>query len=278
MMTDETQAQPGPTDVQAPVAPAESEQATPAETEGQPVAETTDVQATTSEAGEEAAEDKPRRLSRSERTRRRMQAMATELETLRAQFSAQTDENGKPKAGEQPPKEEDFNGDYTAYLAELAAFKAAQRIENKLTARDQADMAARHAKLARDAVEDFEARVEEIKPTIPDYDAVINAFLKDGGKFAPHVAEEVRDSEQGAEMAYWLAKNPAKVAELNAMSPRDAAREIGRLEGRVSLPKPKTQTKAPAPLTTPSGGAQPHKDPAKMDMAEYVSWRKQQSA
>ena len=224
--------------------------------------------------------DKPRKLSRYDRMKRRMSAMATELDGYRSQFASRETGNDPPKAAE--PKEDDYNGDYTSYLADLAAFRAAKRIEERLEARDQATFAERQHKVAREAMDDFIERAEEAKTRIPDFDDKIKAFQDMGGKFAPHVIEEVRDSDKGPQLAYFLASNPAIAAELNALNPRDAAREIGRIEASLSLPKPKKQTQAPAPVQPPMGGSAPLKDvyaAAKSDdMAAYIKMRNAEEA
>jgi hypothetical protein len=225
--------------------------------------------------------DKPRKLSRYDRMKRRMSAMATELDGYRSQFASRESGNDPPKAAE--PKEDDYNGDYTSYLADLAAFRAAKRIEERLEARDQADaqLSVSRRSLARQWMT-FIERAEEAKTRIPDFDDKIKAFQDMGGKFAPHVIEEVRDSDKGPQLAYFLASNPAIAAELNALNPRDAAREIGRIEASLSLPKPKKQTQAPAPVQPPMGGSAPLKDvyaAAKSDdMAAYIKMRNAEEA
>ena len=64
-------------------------------------------------------------------------------------------------------------------------------------------------------------------------------------------------SEKSALLAYHLAKNPDKLAELNRMSDRERAREIGRLEATLKLPEGKKQTTAPPPPSTAEGRCGP---------------------
>jgi hypothetical protein len=99
--------------------------------------------------------------------------------------------------------------------------------------------------------------------------------LKSGGQVpvAPQVADEILNSEKSALLQYHLAKNPDKLKELNQMSGRELAREIGRLEGRVHLPKAKTATEASPPLTDVKGGAAAAFDPHKTDdMDAFATW------
>jgi hypothetical protein len=264
-------------DTPAPSAPAADEQANPVAVV-QDVNAAPDAEATASEAvqptteGEEA-DGKPRRLSYNERQKRKVARLSTmlaeqaaELESLR-QSKAAT--NADPE-----PKEADYNGDWTKYQADYAAWKATQNIRGVLDERDQRSRQQHIQERVREATEDFLERAEATKKLIPDYDQVISAFDASGGKFAPHVIEEVRDSDKGPELAYHIAKTPGLSAELNAMSPRDAAREIGRLEARLALPQSRKQTQAPAPLSALKGGAAPSFDPTKSDdMNAYVEWR-----
>ena len=68
----------------------------------------------------------------------------------------------------------------------------------------------------------------------------------------------IKASEKSALLAYHLANNPDKLAELNRMGDRERAREIGRLEASLKLPEGKKQTSAPPPPSTLRGGAAPH--------------------
>lgn len=227
------------------------------------------------EDGEE--EGKPARLTRNQRLQRKAARQATmlveyhaEIETLRKQVSQ------APQSAE--PKEEDYNGDYTSFLADKAAFKAAQSIQAKLDERDQRAVSEKLTLAKQEAAEDFLERAEELKTSIPDSDATFEAFLKMGGQFASHVVEELHESEKGPLLAYQLAKNPQLAHALNNMSPRDAAREIGRLEAKLSLPQPRKNTSAPPPLKPLSGGAAPSKDIAVLAKTDLTAFIKQRNA
>jgi len=278
-MTEETGAAAPTAEQAATSAPAESEQAIKTEQSVQPDAtqenaETKAEEPDTEATSEEESEDRPKKLSRSERQRRRLRALATEIETLRAQLAEKDGQTSEP------PKEEDFNGDYVRFQAALAAHEAAQAVKQEFTARDKQTRQQQLEDRKREAAAEFFDRAEELKATITDFDEVFEVFSNKGGKFEPHVIEELQLSEHGPMLAYQLAKNPRLAAELNAMSARDAAREIGRLEAKVSLPQPKKQTQAPKPLTPPSGGASPPKDivsAAKSDdLTAFVKMREEE--
>jgi hypothetical protein len=84
--------------------------------------------------------------------------------------------------------------------------------------------------------------------------------------------DEIVSSDKSPLLAYHLAKNPDKLRELNHMSAREMAREIGRLEGTLKMPEGKKQTTAPPPPSNLRGGAAPHtKLEDVSDMGEFAS-------
>lgn len=87
--------------------------------------------------------------------------------------------------------------------------------------------------------EDFDEVVGEIKPTAPWAVAIMKA-------------------DNGPDIAYYLGKNMKKAEAIAGMSPDAQIRAIGRLEERLAAaaPKPKTPSRAPAPIT-PLTGASP---------------------
>lgn len=278
----DTQGAAAPTTEQAATsAPAESEQATPAASVPSDAApattETTELETAKPEGGEEGSEER-RKLTRNQRLQRKAARLATMVAEQAAQIEQLKQRSATPDAD--LPKPSDYpQGEYDpSYVADLAAHKAAKKISAKLDEQKIQSVQERMFERTNEAVEDFLERVEEIKPTLPEFDKVMDTFESRGGKFAPHVIEEIRDSEKGPQLAYQLAQNPGLTAQLNAMSPRDAAREIGRLEAKVSLPQPKKQTQAPAPMTTLKGGASPSKDPFELaksdDISEYVKFER----
>lgn len=272
-MTEQTEgaaapiAESGPTEV-----PAEIEQATTStEAEPAPAEEATEP-AEAKEGGETEGDEssseeeaKPRKLSRAERMKRRIAAMATELDTLRAHLIERERAAQAPEK-DSAPKEADFNGDYFAYQAAKAAHDARQAVRAEFTEREQRENARKLAEQQREASDEFFERAEEIKPRVPDFDQTLEKFWQSGGRFAPHVQQELRDSDKGPELTYYLAKNPGVAAELNNLSHVEAAREVARLEAKVALPQPKKQTQAPAPKRPPAGGAAP--SPSLSDLAK----------
>lgn len=275
-MTEQTGAA-APVDVQPQTVAAESEQATQKPETSPPEAGSENAEtpkADEADGQQPQDDDKPKKPSRYDRMKRRMQAMATELENLRAQFGT----GDKPTTVE-GPKEADFNGDYFAFQAAKIAHETKQALREEINADRQRSQSEREQALRREMVEEFEERAEEFRAKIPDFDSTIESYVQQGGKFSPALSEELQQSEMGPQLAYTIAKNPQLASQLNAMSPREVAREIGRLEAKASLPNPKKQTSAPPPHTQLKGGAAPSRSVQELAKSEDVSellkvWRK----
>lgn len=160
------------------------------------------------------------------------------------------------------PKREDFEDedDYADARAEYREEKARQKALAEEVARQAQER-------ERTRAEAWRLRVAEASSEIPDLERVItNPYVP----ITKAMAETLMDSEYGPHVAYKLAKNPSLAAEIAAMSDREAARAIGRLEAEVS-PKPRTISKAPAPVDIVGGkDAAPGFDPARASPDDFA--------
>ncbi len=131
---------------------------------------------------------------------------------------------------------------------------------------DAADMTAQKA-----IAEQFSTLEAEARDKWADYDAVTrNPTLP----MTTEMVDLIAESELGPDVAYHLGKNPTEARRLAGMSGPALAREIGRLEARLTAPKatPKIPAAPIKPVTGLSAGGS--KDPTGMSMAEYAAWRK----
>ena len=167
----------------------------------------------------------------------------------------------KPEAAESDkpvvrPKLEQFNFDEEAYEAALEKYydaKAELLVEAKLQKREE-------EKTQRERAKTWEKRETEFRSKTPDYEEVaydrsapINAIM----------AKLIRESEIGPEVAYYLGKNreiAAGIYELDAVS---AAREIGKIEARLSEP-----AKPPAPVPAPKPVSKAPPPPPKIEASD----------
>lgn len=218
--------------------------------------ETDEGEKTDDDKSDEESDDKPKRKSGVTRLKERLAAAQAEAAALRSRISdSEPTQADVEKLVGKPPKEDDFKGDFLAFeraqtVYEMRKANAEDRLRDQQTqaktasARARAEAAAAHTE-----------RLEEFAEKVPDFEKTIKAASH--LKASPIVEDLVLESDKSAHIVYHLAKNPDRLAKLNAMSEREAAREIGRIEARLSLPAPKTQTQASKPKVPPKGGASP---------------------
>lgn len=212
------------------------------------------------EAKPEAEEEK-KKLSGAQRHKLREQRLISEL----AERDRQIEELRSKAPGEKSsdaagaPKEEDFNGDYFAWQRALTAFEAgkaaSEAIAKQFKTREDSERVQKQSEVARERAVAHAERVEDAREVITDFDEVMGEMK--GVNVRQDLIDEIMSSDKSALLAYHLAKNPDKLHAMNSMSPRELAREMGRLEATVQLPTAKKQTSAPPPLTAVKGGASP---------------------
>jgi len=181
---------------------------------------------------------------------------------------------------EKPPVESEFS-DYAEFVAAKAVWTAEQR-----TTQRQAQELEAEAQTARQQAEIIEAaerqlvnqswteKVNEAKTRYSDFDQVA---LAPDVPITPQIAEMLKQTDKGPDMAYWLGSNKAAAAELAALSktsPMQAAWALGRLEASLTAPSPRMTSQTPEPIAPVRGKAQASLNPDKMSMAEYVAARK----
>lgn len=242
--------------------------------------ETTDPAEDGGEDEDQDDGDKPKRPSRWNRLKKERDALAARLVALEsrpmaaaADDAATLDAMVRQEVGE-PPKEDEFNGDFLAYERALTAYETEKRIVARDIRRGAAEAKNAQQQSAQTVIGEFQDQQAEARKQITDFDAV----LAKAGKASPAVQQLVLESEKGALIQYHLAKNPTLLDRLNGLSPLGVAKEIGRLEDRLSLPNAKSATKAASPISAPKGGAAPTVDLSKMSMDEYVAHRKKGAA
>ncbi len=232
----------------------------------------------TSEAGETAGEEQPKKPSGAQRAKLREQRLLAELNETQRRLEEAT-RQAPAKASEtedKPPLEADFNGDWFAWQRAMTAFEAgkaaSQAIEKQFKTREDSERTTKQAEIARERAIAHAERVEDARDTITDFDQVMGTMK--GVNVRDEVIDEIMSSEKSALLAYHLAKNPNKLAEMDRMSGKELAREMGRLEATIKLPTAKKQTTAPTPLEPLKGGASGSFDPEKASMDDYVAKRK----
>jgi hypothetical protein len=218
------------------------------------------------EAGESEGEEKPK-PKRAERTR--LQRYREQAERLKAENEALRSRNqqGAPPSDAaqlqraleyavwqeigDPPSPDDFKDDYVALSIARQAYETDRR-QVARAVRKQFEHSIRiEQERVATLVAEHKERVANFRTKVKDYAEVM---AKATLPVAPHVERLLLHSKKSERLGYVLARNENKLAQLNRMDPESAAREIGRLEGRLSLPTPKQQTQARKPITPLKGG------------------------
>ena len=123
----------------------------------------------------------------------------------------------------------------------------------------------------------FDERLEAARPTMPDFDAKVEAMLgrleTAQAAMPSHVVEEIHQSQNGPELLYLMAGDDGFLMQLMQSDPVSAAREIGRREALLSSSKQKLQSSAPAPRQSLKGGSTSARDPEAMSYTDYRKWR-----
>lgn len=226
--------------------------------------ETEEAAEPTAEAGEDKAEgadkeegDKPKPKPKQTINERMAELTAHRREAERREEAAlQEVERLKKRIGtESPtPKEADF-ASFEEYQAALTAHHVSQhnqreRAEDLKDAQSRAEQSTGQLSQAKRAA--FDARVLDFVQQAPDFHQVFT----DSVPVTESMAEIITDSDQGPQIAYWLGNNTGDAARIAQMTnPRDVAREIGKIEGRLSTPPPKRTTQAPDPVGAVATGA-----------------------
>ena len=227
----------------------------------------------------QAAEGQPEEKSESAKRREREKAYRARLQAEAAEAKAEAEQAKARRqaildAGKQeaPPKEADFP-DPIEFAAAKAIWGAEQKYrereaKNAGEAAEAAEAKVKEISQRESAViaEAWTAQVDEAKGRYADFEQV--AYAKDL-PVTKAMGELIMTSEAGPDVLYHLGQNRALAAQIAAMNQVEAARAIGRIEASLSAPKPRTETKAPDPISPVRGSAGASLNPDKMSYEEY---------
>ena len=168
-----------------------------------------------------------------------------------------------PVAPKEMPSIDNFEST-DAYAEALALRKAEELIAQRDRQKEQAEIVEAYGEReekARDKYDDFEDVVYNPKLRITDV-----------------MAETIQYSDLGPDLAYWLGSNPKEAERIARLSPILQAREIGKIEVRLSdNPPVKKTTSAPTPIspvTARSSGSPSHDttDPRSIKTMSTSEW------
>jgi hypothetical protein len=220
-------------------------------------AETTDEPVEGAEVVETEEEKKTKSKLRREKQQAREAALKQRVADLEAQLA--TADRTKPAADGLGPKPDRAKyEDEADYAADLAAWKIEERIIARQTKAHESTTQNLRNDTAAKKMELFKERAMALQDRYPDIEKV---FTDASLPMSTAMAETLMESDKGPEVAHYLLANREVAQRIKEMPPLTAARELGRIEATISLPKPRTETKAPPPPTvvTGSGVSSPRK-------------------
>jgi hypothetical protein len=168
-----------------------------------------------------------------------------------------------PVAPKEVPSIDNFESP-DAYAEALALKKAEELLIQRDRQKEQAEI-----------VEAYGEREEKARDKYDDYeDVVYNPKLR----ITDVMAETIQHSDIGPDLAYWLGSNPKEADRIARLSPIMQAREIGRIEVKLTdNPTVKKTTSAPTPIspvTARSSGNPSHDttDPRSIKTMSTSEW------
>jgi hypothetical protein len=123
-------------------------------------------------------------------------------------------------------------------------------------------------------LQQFEAREQAFAAQSPDYFDRVQSLMGTV-TFTPAVGEILATSDHGPAVLDYLAQHLDEADRISRLPPHMAAAQIGRIEAKVSAPKAKPASNAPAPVPTLGGGARSTKPVGEMTYEEYKAYRQQ---
>lgn len=243
-------------------------------TQDQPKVEPAKVEgseATTEQTDEQTQEDRPRdekgrfqqRVNEITRARRDAER---ERDHWRQQAEMLQQAQRQPqRSPEGIPKIEDYT-DFNEYAADHARWVEQQAYQRVASEYQQQQAYARQADIASQ----FDRRAATYEAENPGFSERMATFAS---TFMPpvEVVEAIGVSEHGPAVFDYLAQHMDEADRIFRMPPAAAMLQIGRLEERISQPKNKPVSKAPAPAPVLGGGATPQKPPERMTDDEWYA-------
>jgi len=186
--------------------------------------------------------------SRFERKIDRLHRRAAEAEARAELLEKQLNEHKPKPADTGAPRLESFKD-----IEEYADAKAKYEADKALKEHSEKQKAETHKQMQSRLTEAWEGKAERALVKYDDFEEVV-------GEIQPTTpwAQALMEADNGEDIAYHLGKNLKEARRIAALPPLSQAREIGKLEAKLAAEpeKPKTHSKAPAPIAPLTGVSQ----------------------
>jgi hypothetical protein len=196
---------------------------------------------------EEVQEEKPKKLGGYKLKLERERAKNQELEQRLRELQSGSVNNGPTE--EPSPEKFESAAEYTKALAKWT-------IEQERKEANKAKLKEEQENQAKTVHETHLERVQAFKKEKPDFDKVMKDFTEEFGEdfeLSAPLTKLIRKREVGPAVLYEMAKDTDLLEKLNSLDADDCAVEFGKLEAKLSKPKPTTKTSAPKPVSPISG-------------------------
>lgn len=208
-----------------------------------------------------------------------------EIERLRAEVEKfQTAKQPEVAPQNDFPTLEQFGYDEPKYQAAVAAHYSKLATEQGQKAAQEALRAERERLDSETAQKTWIQKESEFRKSNPDYAEVALKHPRDGGPIiTPSMAQIIRESEVGPQVAYYLGENVEKSAAIAQLPPIAQAREIGRIEARLEAAKAAKPAVSQAPrppskIETDAAPAVVRVDTADSDNLSDQEWTRRRNA
>lgn len=168
---------------------------------------------------------------------------------------------------QQPPDRQAFQDDEAYFRAQIEHL-AEQKATEKLAERQARQEAERRS-------ESFLQKSDKASERYPDFQAVVN---NPSLPVSEAMAEFIVDSDQGAEVAYFLGKNPGKAYEISQLSPVRAARELAKIEADLAARPQARVSRAPEPITPVGSRGRASSSSLPSDDDDIATWMRKEQA
>jgi hypothetical protein len=247
--------------------PKSEEQASTPETVEQPEKPSEETKADKTFTQAELDEIVQKRITKLER---KMERQRIESETRAKVLSEQQQQ--------QPTSEKPVSDNYATYddyLEALADFKAEQKIVEIEAKRKQAEIDNQHKSEIERQTERRHALLDDGESKYADFEEVVSASKL---QIAEPAYLAILESDISSDLVYHLAKDAAEAERISKLTPYAQAKEIGKLEDRLSAKKPVIKSNAPPPINPVNGSKDFTKSLDDMSVAEYEAEARKRGA
>ncbi len=251
------------------------------------VAETTEKVVTAKPA--EEAEVTPPVVKKKGGFQKKIDKLTRRVEEAEARAARAEAGNDTKTPAAQPKKDADGKPTPDSFEthAEFVEALTDWKVSQKLGEKDQQVATERQKAQREEALVKWNERKAAATVAHPDFDEVVeNADVT----VSPAMTQAIVESDLGAEIAYYLGKNPDEANRIAKLSASAALREMGKIEARLentaekketppaekAAPKPSVKPKPVAPVNGTAKTAT--KDPDEMNFQEFKQWRTSQGA